>query len=159
MLSQTCLIHRVRFYYPPSCAYALLSYSPVLGFRVNQEKGTSDRRRKQRSEKQPPPLPPPPATDALVGTPARRTILCVRVCVCVLFLAAAAAPKVAYLRSYDRPNPSSHWIGRIERRARAPPPRREEGSGDDLLSFFFITLPLVASLWWRGAVRVFCMYV
>lgn len=160
MFSQTCLIHRVRFYYPPSCAYALLSYSPVLGFRVNQEKGTSDRRRKQRSEKQPPPPLPPlqPQTHSSAHRLDVRS--CVRACVCVLFLAAAAAPKVAYLRSYDWPSPSSHWIGRIERRARAPPPRREEGSGDDVLSFFFFYapsggLPLVA--WCSVCVLYVCV--
>lgn len=159
MFSQTCLIHRVRFYYPPLVHMPCCHIPRSSGFESTKKRGQVTDGENRDLRNSPPPSPPPPATDALVGTPARRTILCVRACVCVLFLAAAAAPKVAYLRSYDWPSPSSHWIGRIERRARAPPPRREEGSGDDVLSFFFFTLPLVASLWWRGAVCVFCMYV
>lgn len=154
MFSQACLIHRVRFYlphhFPPSCAYTLLHFAVIFpGPRVSSHEkgGRSDNENRYLRNR----APPHPATDALVGTPARRTILlCVRVCF-------VFGPQQV---AYDRPSPSSHWIGRIDRRARAPPPpagRKDLAANDDLLSFSsFFTLPLVA---WCSVCVCVCMYV
>lgn len=159
MFSQTCLIHRVRFYYPPSCAYALLSYSPVLGFRVNQEKGTSDRRRKQRSEKQPPP-PSPPSSHRRTRRHTGSTYdpVCARVCVCCFWLLLLPPKLLTYEVMIGRVRPHTGSDASSVVRA-----HHHHAGRKDLATicfpFFFITLPLVASLWWRGAVCVFCMYV
>lgn len=156
--SQTCLIHRARFYLPhhlpplvhmPSCHIPRSS-----GFETAQEKGRSDRRRKQRSEKPPPP--PPPATDALVGTPAD-VRSCVCVCVCCFWLLAAGCPQCCLL-TYDRPSPSSRWIGRIERGARAPPPHTHAGRKDlTTTAICFPSFSYAPYLWWRSAVCAACV--
>lgn len=153
--SQTCLIHRARFYLPhhlpplvhmPSCHIPRSS-----GFETAQEKGRSDRRRKQRSEKPPPPPSSHRRTRRHTG---RRTILCVRVC--VLFLA-AGCPQCCLL-TYDRPSPSSHWIGRIERRARAPPPHTHAGRKDlTTTAICFPSFSYAPYLWWRSAVCAACV--
>lgn len=76
--------------------------------------------------------------------------------VCVLFLA-AGCPQCCLL-TYGRPSPSSHWIGRIERRARAPPPHTHAGRKDlTTTAICFPSFSYAPYLWWRGAVCAACV--